>query len=396
MVVYALNKMTAKNLRGMDRRRIALRGKGVKRLLREGKIGVYEATCLVLMAITAKLFFASPRDLAEMVGPAMWLEQLVAVSTALVGFLFIFLLMKKFPGQDLVSVFETVFGKIAGSVISIVLAAAILFNSVMFTREFSEAVKVYIYPLTPPSMIIIFFLVPVLIMIYHGFETLARTVSSFIWLYGISIISIFILAVPLYKYYNLFPLFDGGIEHLAIIGIRRSTAYGDILILALFINSLQDIERFKKGGLAAVLFSGLLLIAGFLVLDLSFPNSVLEEQTIPVLALTRAIEFGTFFHRFESVYIFLWSISAILAAGINLYVFTSIYCKVFRIKDQKPLVLPLGIIIFSIGLLLPSMTVIVDLLKLMWNYGSLIYFGIPILALFVAVIRGKKGVKTSS
>jgi len=82
--------------------------------------------------------------------------QLIAVSTALVGFLFIFLLMKRFPGQDLVSVFETVFGKIAGNIISIITAAAILFNSLMIIREFSEAIKAYVYPFSPASMIIFF------------------------------------------------------------------------------------------------------------------------------------------------------------------------------------------------------------------------------------------------
>jgi len=365
-------------------------------LLREGKIGVYEAICIVLMAITAKMFFTSPRELAEVVGPALWLEQLVAVFTALVGFLLVFQLMKRFPGQDLVSVFETVFGKILGGLVSIILAAAILFSSVLFTREFSEAVKAYAYPSTPPSMIIIFFLVPVLIMIYLGFETLARTVSSFIWFYVIGIISIFILAVPLYKYYNLFPLLDGGIGHIAKVGLKRCSVYGDILFLAVFINSLQGIDHFKKGALRSLLFSGAFIIASAFFFSQTFPKAVFVELTIPMFSITRAIEFGTFFHRFDSIYIFLWSISAILAAGVNLYVFTSIYCQVFRIKDQKPLVLPMGVIIFSLGLLLPSLTAIVDFLKFFRNSGWIFYFGIPILTLLVAAVRGMKGVKTGA
>ncbi|KUK53014.1 MAG: hypothetical protein XD78_1543 [Desulfotomaculum sp. 46_296] len=365
-------------------------------MLTEGKIGVYETICIVLIAVTAKLFFIDPGQLAKLAGPAGWLVQLVAVPITLVSFLFIFLLMKRFPGQDLVSVFETVFGKIAGSIISIIIAATVVFISVLFTREFSEAIKAYVYPTTPLSMIIIFFLIPVLILTYLGFETIARIFSSFVYLYLIGIISILILSVPLYKYYNLFPLFDGGIGHLAIVGLTRCSVYGDILFLAVLINSLQGIDHFKKGGLTAILFSGMFIFAVLLSLSLTFPKAVFTELTIPMLALTRSIEFGTFFHRFESIYVFLWSISAILAVGINLYIFTSIYCKVFRITDQKPLVLPLGVIIFSLNILLPSSTGIVCLLKLFRNHSCLIYFGMPILALLVAAVRGVKGIKTGA
>lgn len=365
-------------------------------MLKEGKIGVFEATCIVSIAITAKLFFASPRALAEVVGPAGRLMHIVAIPAALVGFLFIFLLMKRFPGQDLVSVFETVFGKIAGSLSIIILAATFLFNSVLFTREFSEAIKVYIYPFTPPSMIMIFFLIPVLLMVYLGFESLARTVASFIWIAAIALLSVFILAGPLYKIYNLFPLFDGEIGYIAITGLKRSSVYGDIVFLAVILNPLQGIGHFKKAGLMAVLFSGMFIFTGLLILGLAFPKTVASELTIPMLSLARVIEFGTFFQRFESVYIFVWSISAILAAGVNLYAFTSIYCKVFRIKDQKPLVLSLGVILFSIGILMPSITVIVSLIALFRDFSWAVYFGIPLLALFFAAARGKKGVKTGA
>ncbi len=365
-------------------------------MFREGKIGVFEAICIISTAIVVKLFFSTPRQLAEIVGPAGWMAHIVAVLAALVGFMFIFLLMKRFPGQDLVSVLETVFGKIAGNLISIILAALFFLNSAIFIREFSEAIKAYIYPLTPPSMIAIFFLAPVLLMSYLGFESLARTVSSFVWIIVISFISILILSGPQYKFYNLFPLFDGGIGHIAVNSLNRTSVYGDILILAVFINSLQGIGHFKKAGLTAVIISGLFVISGFLAYNMSFPSSVASEITIPTLSLTRNIEFGTFFQRFESVYLFIWSIGAMLAVGINLYAFISIYCKVFRVNDQKPLVLPLGIILFSTGILIPSITVIVSLLGLLRSFSWSIYFGIPLLALLVAAARGIKGEKTGA
>jgi len=362
-------------------------------MLREEKIGVYEAISMIAISIAAKIFFIGPRDLAETVGAAGWMVHFLAVCAASVGFLFLFLLMSKFSGQDFVSALKKVFGGVLGSLLSLLVASVILFNLVILTREFSEAVKAYFYPLTPPSFILLFFLAPALVMIYPGLKTVASTASLFAGLIAISLLSIYILAFPLYKFYNLFPLFGEGYGKVATEGLIRCSVYGDSVILAVIINSLQGINHFKKSGLKAVFLSGLFVIISFLAYNMSFPRATASENTIPALALTRAIEFGTFFQRFESIYLFIWCVIAMLAVAVNLYAVLSIYSKVFKIRDHRPMVLPMGVIVFSLCILIPDLTAVVRLASVMRDFGWSVYFGIPLLALLVAAARGKKGVK---
>jgi hypothetical protein len=68
-------------------------------MIKEGKFGVSEAVCLVTITVSAKIFFTSPAVLLTHVGTAIWYETLVSAAAALVGFAFIYLLLKRFPEQ---------------------------------------------------------------------------------------------------------------------------------------------------------------------------------------------------------------------------------------------------------------------------------------------------------
>lgn len=361
-------------------------------MLNEGKIGVFEAICIVAIMSSTKVLYSSTRAVVEISGTTGWLTTIISGGTALVGFYFITLLMNRFPGRELVSVFETVFGRIVGIVISLVISLFFLFNSAAFAREFVEAVKVYVYPLSPPSFLLIIFVLAVMTILYFGFECVARTAALFAWPMLTGLAVIVVLAIPLYQISNLYPLLGHGPVKIITTGMLRSSVYGDTLALAVVINSLQGISHFKKSGLTAVILSTLIIAVSIFIYDLSFPYFIASENTIPLYALTRSIEYGRFFQRFEAIFLFVWSISAILASAINLYFALSIYSKVFRIDDHRALILPQTVIIFTASIIPPDIsTIAYDYVHTIRQYGWVVYFGIPLLALVVAVARGLRG-----
>ncbi|HOV80511.1 MAG TPA: endospore germination permease [Bacillota bacterium] len=361
-------------------------------MLREGKIGVFEAISVITFMSATKVLYSSSRALVEASGTSGWLTTIVSGVTALAGFYFIILLMSRFPGQELVSVFETVFGRFAGIIFSLLMSVFFLLNSAMFAREFIEAVKVYAYPLSPPSFLLVIFILAIITVLYFGFECVARTAALFAWPMLAGLAVIVILAVPLYEMSNLYPVLGHGPACIIKTGLLRSSVYGDALALAVVINSLQGSEHFKKSGVTAIILSTAIIATGFLIYNLSFPYYIASESTIPVYALTRSIEYGRFFQRFEAIFLFVWSISGILASAINLYFALSTYSKVFRIDDHRALILPQTVIIFSVSLIpLDISSIAYEHVNHIRQYGSAIYFGIPLLALLVAVIRGIRG-----
>lgn len=360
-------------------------------MLKEGKIGVFEAICITTIMIASKVMFSSTRAVVESAGTAGWYLTLISSVTALVGFFIIFLLMKRFPGQELVSVFQTVFGGAIGGLLSLTICFLFILNAAAFTREFVEALKIFEYPLSPPSFMISFFILAVVIMLYFGFETVTRTASLFAWPILIAMTAIFIFALPLYDFSNLFPILGNGLEITVISGLMRSSVYGDVLTLAVVINSLQGLNHFKKSGVTAIILSGLIISMSFLFYNLTFPYHIAAENTIPLFTMARSIVMGRFFQRLEAIFVFAWSFSAILAAGISLYTALSIYCKVFKINDHRVMIFPLAIITFTIAIVLPDISSIALFVHLLRQYGWVIYFGFPLLALLIAIARGKKG-----
>jgi len=361
-------------------------------VLKEGKIGVFETTTLLTILISTKVLFSSGRELVELVGPAAWYEAIISGITALVGFFLILMLLDRFPGRELAAIMETVFGRVAGSIFSLVIGATFFVNAALTLREFAEAVKVYEYPLSPISFIMIFFILAVVTMLYLGFEAIARTAALFAWPLLAGVAALFLLPWPLYKIYNLFPLFGHGLGKTVTSGLLRSSTYGEILALAVIGNSVQGFRHVKKTGVTALIITIMIFALFLFCYILAFPYFIATESTIPLLNLTRMIEYGAFFQRFESIFLFVWSIASILAVGINLYVALSIYCKVFKMDDHRAMVLPLSIMLFSAAILLSDISSIAfDYVPFFRQFGSVIFFGFPILALLVASARGKKG-----
>jgi len=335
--------------------------------------------------------FSAPRVDVEMLGPAAWYVYILTTLLALAGFLMLSKLMEKFPGQDLIYVFKKVFGNVAGSILSFLIGIAFFITSMVFLRLFTEAVKVYVYPLTSPSFIMIFFISAVLVMLYLGFETIARTAAVFLLPILFGLLIIYILGFPSYKVYNLFPILGFGIGRNVTYSIKNISYFGESLSLAVVLSSLQGNKYFRNGGLRGIAISGLLTTAALLVYIMAFPYKAAIENTIPSFAFTRIIELGAFFQRFDPIFLFVWSISAIIATAIFLYSFLSIYCKVFKIDDHRQLVLPLGIIVFCISIIIQDLsTLVLGLLPVYRKYAGIIYFGLPLLALLVATIRGQK------
>ncbi|HAG08264.1 MAG TPA: hypothetical protein DCW46_06890 [Desulfotomaculum sp.] len=165
-------------------------------MLKEGKIGVFEATAIVVVASLTKVMFSGPRADVEILGPAVWYVYIVTTLLALAGFLIISKLMEKFPGQDLVFVFKKVFGNVAGCILSFLVGIAFFIGSIVFLRLFTEAVKAYVYTFTPPSFIMVFFISAVLVVLYLGLETIARTAAIFILPILFGLLLTYILGFP--------------------------------------------------------------------------------------------------------------------------------------------------------------------------------------------------------
>ncbi len=364
-------------------------------MIKEGKFGVQEAVCLTTIAISAKVFFSSPSKLAGIVGNSGWYATIISAATALVGFLFIYLLLKRFPGKDIVEIFRLTLGRFFGFLFSGVLALYMLFVAVTRLAEFNEVLRVYVFHLSPNWYIIGIFIICIIIMSWLGLESLARFSKLLVYFMLAGFILVLAMGIQNYNLSNLYPIFGYGLKKTITTGIVRSSAYGEVIILAIFAKTFQGVKYIKKEGIISLCLSGVIIALSIFAFTLTYPYYTAKEITAPMYELATLIDYGRFVQRVEPIFLFIWIISSLISETIVFYSFIWIFCKMFRIQDKKPVILGASVIVFAAALMHKDiLTVIFANVQFMRNYGSIV-FVLPLLALIIVSIRKKGAIQNA-
>jgi spore germination protein (amino acid permease) len=365
-------------------------------MIKEGKIGVQEAVSLITITISVKVYFTSPAYVARYVGTASWYMSIVSAIVTIIGFTILYKLMKRFSGKDLIGAFEQSLGRKLGFIFSMAIASLLLINSALILREFAEVLKVYSLPLTPPSFVIGMLLAVTVIACFLGLESIARAARLLAYFLLGGFLVVIVLAWNNYDFKNLFPILGNGVDKTIIHGFMRSSFYGEVIALSIISSSLQGLSHFKKTGYISIIISGLITSSALLASMMAFNYSVAQEIISRIYELSRVIKIGGFLQRLDPFFLFTWCIGTIVSVSFLLYCSMSSYCKSFRIKDMKPLVIPSAIILFSISMIPKDFIEVMSYTSIIRQYGWTIYFGLPLITLIIALIRKKKEVSKSA
>jgi spore germination protein KB len=370
--------------------------KGRIRMIKEGKIGLHEAIAISTLSIVTKVFYTNPSAVVKSTGTAGWYATLISVLASALIFLIIYALLKRFPGKDLNDIFDIVFGKVVGKAFSFLFIGYFIFYAGSNLREFVEMIKAYNLPYTQPSVIIFTFLLPIALISYLGFEVLSRISYIGFWIVLGGIFIILVLAVPIYQINSIYPLGGYGIKKSISIGITRLSAYDELIILCFLVSSLQEIKNVKIAGLTSLAISGTAISLVILCSILAFDFTMARENLSNLFELSRSIYLSRFFQRLESIFLFVWVIASVILVTIIFYLALSIFCKTFRINNQRPLILPFIFITFTIALLPENLPQTINVgTNFQRQSSALIVYLIPVITLIVSFIFKKKGAENN-
>lgn len=361
-------------------------------MINEGKFGVTEAVCLVTVSISSRILLASPSYVTRTLGTATWQMTLISAMITMVFFAFIYILLKRFPGKNIVEIYDLSLGRIIGFIFSFILMAFFLASAGMFMREFMDVLKVYVLPDTPISLILGSFVIVVTIAAFLGLETIARSATMIGYFSLFGYILLLLLGTNYYKVSHIFPILGYGIDRTFATGLMRCTVFEAVLVLAVFAGSLQGIKHIKKAGFISLALSGLIIASGTLCTMLTFEYTGMQEVVSPLFELSRIIKYGTFFERMDPLFLFIWILVTVITISILFYSSLSIYCQIFRMPDNRPVIIPMVILLFSIAILPRNvMDLITNYYEGLTTYGNIVFFILPMIALIVAILRKKRG-----
>lgn len=357
-----------------------------------GKFSVYEGVQFTTVLIVSKVLYTSPSIVIKLTGTSSWYVSLISCIAATIFFSIICILLNGFPGKNLVEIYEAVLGTFIGKFIGFSFSAHLLYYTASILREFLEMIKVYNLPNTPTSVIIITYLSVCVLISYKGIESMVRIASISFYPIILVLFIILALALPYYDIDYIKPYLGYGFKTTLYVGVSRSSAYVEALILGTIITSLHSVRDCKRIGIISILLSGFIFSVASLCYLMTYQYTMGVENLSGIFELSRMVYYSRYAQRVESIFLFTWVIASLLTVSGGFYLSIRTYCQCFNIADHRPLLLPFALLTYVVALQPKSVSELINVnLKFIRQQSFLAAYGIPIFVLIIALIFKKNG-----
>lgn len=360
--------------------------------MNEGNIGVFQAVCLVTLVIINKIFYSSAALVVQKVGTAAWYSTLGSCVISIIFFYIICMLMERFPGMNLIQIFDEVVGKFFGKILGMILCTYSVFYAGSNLREFVDMIKIYNLPKTPPSFIMGSILLVAILISYFGFKGLGQLCGICFLPVILGLVLVFSMAYQAYNFNYLKPYLGYGILNTLYFEFLRSSSYSEFLVLFVVIDSLPNLKEIKKVGTISIVLSGVILSICFMFYLASFNYAFAKENISGIFELSKTIYFNRFIQRVETIFLVTWIIPSMITTSIAFYICISIYCKIFNIKNHRPLLMPFSFLVFIVAIIPQNVLELTSInLLFIRQYSLVINYFIPTVVLVISILLKKKG-----
>jgi len=345
---------------------------------------------LVTMALITELFLTFPALLAYEGRTAAWLVLLVATLVAAIAFLPTAILLERYRDKSIIEIGEELLGPIGNAFFTIIIFLFFLVITSLILRQYAERTITVSLNNLPLSVAMVMLLVGAAVACYLGLDAINRSV----WIVGFIIIFLLLLVqllpFPYWQTDYLFPLGGPGLKEILFEGLKRSSLFSEVLLLAVIYPSLPKSSA-RPVGLTGLFLSGLIMAFTIFTTQLVFPVPVFQEMSLPTFETSRLIYFGRFVQRLESVFVPLWVLACLIKVSLGCYLMCFILTRWLKLPYYRPFILPVVVITMAIAFIPANINeaVWVDT-QIVRAFGAIPAFGLPALLLPFAFWRRKQ------
>lgn len=355
------------------------------------KISAYQLfSSIVLIPYgSALLFFITPN--AKQDG---WLAMLIYILPAILLQIVYTALWKRYPNDTIVTYMPKIFGKILGTILSIVYIIFFEYEAARSLRDIRSLITFSTMPRISFTLVTLILAIIVAYGVYVGIENLCRVgmviLALLVIFFILEWIFLFSTANAL-KFNNLRPVLENGILFVIKAGWKLITfPYGETILAAMFYPSVVEKSKVTKSAVLAVIFEGVLLtltsIMFIAVLGVKFASTSL----FPLLQTMRIMHVGEAFDRVDIFIMLIMVVGGFIKISFFTYGAMLGTAQLIKINDTKYLAVPFSLLIFGLALVIaknyPQHIYIGQVLTLTYVHLPLAVF-IPIIALVVEWIK---------
>lgn len=360
-------------------------------MLQNVKINPYQFLILVMFFSMGTSILIIPSVLAKGAKQDAWIAAIFGIVIGIIAIWLFCLIMQWFPNITFVQICEKILGKWIGKAVSLLFVSMAFIYAASLLYYSGSFLNIHLMPNTPMIALNLFLALAIVIGVRLGIETIARSAEIFIVFFFASFILLVLFILPEMKLENIQPIFEAG--PIPIIQsskfIIEVTSVNAVVLLMIFPACINNLKQAKKSFYIGYLIGGLvIIILTFLSITVLGPYSTAAEYH-PSYELARRLNVGDFVQRIEASMAGLWILALYIKATLYFYVSVVGFAQIFNMKDFKPLTFPLGVAVvvlsvvmypsvvyqghwnatigiyysYSVGLLLPLLLIIVNVLR---------------------------------
>ncbi|WP_010274114.1 GerAB/ArcD/ProY family transporter [Paenibacillus senegalensis] len=334
------------------------------------------------------------------INEAGWLTPIWGGLFSILALYFISKLTLRFQGESITEYLPRIIGserypwigRVLSFPVSLIIILLWLLVSGIAARIFGEVVSTMLLPRTPLEVIIILILLVSYMFVTHDIEVLARVNEFMLILILFPVLIISLSSFKSAKLDHLLPLFDVDWGLILKATLGSATSYIGIELLLAFSDRLtprpSKLVKYNIFGVSIPIFTyTLITVAGISV----FGVHELNLLTWPTLELVKTIDVpGAVLERVESLFLAVWVFAVFTTVGNYYFASVTTVMKVFKVSSQRWVGLLLLPFIYSISMSIPNLKRLFEFQAMIGRTVGLFFFILPIILLFIAVIRGKK------
>lgn len=354
------------------------------------ELGRWEIACIMLNALTYKVFTGFPRLFAEVSGTGGWLTAIVCGGVALLLIGLILLIYKKLGKSNILDVAEMAAGKVGRYLLSAILLIYLIFSNALALREFTEVMKTVAFPSAALAFVMAFFVAAMVVGVLSGFDAIVRLHVLAVPAAVFITLAIVFSAIRYGTVGNLFPVFGTGVKQVFGKGMITLSIYSDIIILFLINPFAKKNVRWRRVGFLSALGGILITAAVILTFIMIVPYPTSTDTNIPIYPLAKVIYYGRFFQRLDAFYMLALAIVGMLYLSLSMFFVTYIFADTFQLPRSRPLVWVFSLFSFLLALTVQRSDGLHRLVYLasyvIWGVGFLL----PLICAVVARVRERR------
>ena len=312
-------------------------------------------TLMLLTQIGTTTLFAIGIDATQ----DAWIAVLLAM---LIGFVLVWIyskLQKQFPKKNLTEIIIALLGKNLGIPLVLLYSLHFIRISTYNLNEFSNIVSITLLNKTPRIIVFFVFIIISIYALFLGLNSFARASEFFIFPLLIFLIGTFIL-LGLSGHINLDnlkPILPDGITPIfqTVYPTVVVFPFGEAVVFLMYWCYLDSVDSLQKLSFIAIATSGLLVSLSSLIIISVLGVSNASVSLVPLYQAVKRINLGDVFRNLDALAIINMIFGGFYKFAIMFYAGVSMLSTLFKIKDDRWLIIIIGIFTFCISYVtLPS------------------------------------------